>query len=93
MMQCDVHVLVDSSSSGPSSKLEEALWDFTDSIDETTLLWHDPEIKPWQRETAYIFDVEFKPSHQFTFTTHPELVAKLVCLPLDKEMSFGLDLK
>ncbi|XP_071956897.1 uncharacterized protein [Antedon mediterranea] len=50
------------SSSGPSGTLSDAIWYSYTTDNEVELLWHDPEMRGWEHETSYRWQLTHRPS-------------------------------
>ncbi|XP_052268572.1 cartilage oligomeric matrix protein-like [Dreissena polymorpha] len=50
------------STSGPGSILKQALWHSSDTADQVSMLWHDPELQEWQPQVSYRWFITHHPS-------------------------------
>jgi len=50
------------SDTGPGSTMAEAIWHSSDTTNEATLLWQDPDLQNWQPELSYRWFIQHQPS-------------------------------
>ncbi|XP_028399982.1 uncharacterized protein LOC114523303 [Dendronephthya gigantea] len=50
------------SATGPSDVLAQALWHSRETVDQVSVLWHDPLMQGWEHRTPYRFYLKYRPS-------------------------------
>ncbi|WAR01795.1 TSP3-like protein [Mya arenaria] len=57
-----IQLKIVNSTSGPGTTMAEALWHSSDTSDEVTLLWQDPDLQGWEPKLSYRWFITHQPS-------------------------------